>query len=141
SPTHAIDPQVYHQGWARSGGIRSSTTKYGIPLGIKHNAQEGEVGPLFWEHYSFLGLDPKGLKDQYADYGEVTVNHTKINIAHAEANPKNFKGYGRDKGWGWTASYSTKGYQAHHPDNDHGVIAPTAALSSMPYTPEESISF
>ncbi len=141
SPTHPIDPQVYHEGWARSGGIRSSATKYGIPLGIKHNARDGEVGPLFWEHYSFLGLNPKGLKDQYADYWEVAVNHAKINIAHAEANPGHFKGYGKDKGWGWTASYSTKGYQAHHPDNDHGVITPTAALSSMPYTPDESILF
>ncbi len=141
SPTHPIGPKVYHEGWARSGGIRSSATKYDIPLGIKHNAREGEVGPLFWEHYSFLGLDPKGLKDQYADYWEVAVNHTKINIAHAEANPGHFKGYGKDKGWGWTASYSTKGYQAHHPDNDHGVITPTAALSSIPYTPDESISF
>lgn len=141
SPTHPIDPKVYHEGWARSGGIRSSATKYGIPLGIKHNALEGEVGPLFWQHYSFLGLDPRELKDQYANYWEVAVNHTKINIAHAEANPHNYKGYGKAKGWGWTASYSTKGYQAHHPDNDHGVISPTAALSSMPYAPEESIAF
>ena len=30
-------------------------------------------------------------------------------------------------------------YSAHSPTNDKGVIAPTAALSSMPYTPEESI--
>src|SRR5690606_36777758 len=57
-------------------------------------------------------------------------------------NPQNFKGYGGVKGWGWTASYSTNGYNAHHPDNDPtGVISPTAALSSMPYTPKESISF
>lgn len=141
SPTHPIDPAVYHEGWARSGGIRSSAVKYDIPVGIKHNAHEGEVGPLFWQHYSFLGLDPKGLEDQYANYWDVAVNHAKIHIAHAEENPNNFEGYGADKGWGMTASYSVSGYQAHHPDNDHGVISPTAALSSIPYTPDESIAF
>ena len=141
SPTHPIDPSLYDEGWARSGDIRSAATKYDIPIGIKHNALEGEVGPLFWQHYSFLGLNPHGLRDQYANYWDVAVNHTKINIAHAEENPNSYEGYGKDKGWGWTASYSVSGYQAHHPDNDHGVISPTAALSSMPYAPDESVSF
>ncbi|MNM89817.1 hypothetical protein D3C81_1020540 [compost metagenome] len=62
-------------------------------------------------------------------------------MAYADLNPKGYKGYGSDKGWGWTASYSINGYDAHHPDNDPGVISPTAALSSMPYTPHESIQF
>lgn len=142
SPTHPIPAETYHKGWARDGAIRSAVTKYDIPTIVKHNAEEGEIGPLFWAHYSFLGLNPKGLTDQYANYEEVVTNHTKINIAYANENPKNFKGYGADKGWGWTASYSTNGYNAHHPDNDPtGVISPTAALSSMPYTPKESLSF
>lgn len=142
SPTHPIPATAYHKGWARDGAIRSSVTKYGIPTVLKHNAKEGEVGPLFWSHYSFLVLNPKGLSDTYANYEDVVTNHTKIHIAYAEENPKKFKGYGADKGWGWTASYSTKGYMAHHPDNDPaGVISPTAALSSIPYTPKESISF
>jgi len=142
SPTHPIPAETYHRGWARGGGIRSSATKYGIPTVLKHNAPEGAVGPLFWAHYAFLGLCPKGLSDRYADYETVVTNHAKINIAHAEANPKGFKGYGADKGWGWTASYSTNGYNAHHPDNDPaGVVSPTAALSSIPYTPKESMDF
>lgn len=142
SPTHPIPASTYHEGWARGGAIRSTAEKYGIPTIVKHNAKEGEVGPLFWAHYSFLGLNPKGLSDQYANYEDVVTNHTKINIAYAEQNPKQFKGYGADKGWGWTASYSTNGYNAHHPDNDPtGVISPTAALSSMPYTPKESLAF
>lgn len=141
SPTYAIAPEVYHEGWARSGGIRSTATKYDIPIGIKHNAKEGEIGPLFWAHYSYLGLDPNGLKDQYADYWTVVQNHALINIEHAKRNPQNYTGYGDHKGWGWTASYSIKGYDAHHPDNDHGVISPTAALSSIPYTPTESTQF
>ncbi|MCY4778972.1 beta-glucosidase [Sphingobacterium sp. UT-1RO-CII-1] len=142
SPTHPIPVETYHKGWARDGAISSGIEKYDIPTVLKHNSKEGEVGPLFWSHYSFLGLNPKGLKDQYANYEEVVTNHTKINIAHAEANPQQFKGYGRDKGWGWSASYSTNGYNAHHPDNDPaGVISPTAALSSIAYTPTESILF
>ncbi|MFD2599514.1 glucoamylase family protein [Sphingobacterium corticis] len=141
SPTHPIDTAVYHEGWARTGEIRSTDEKLNIPLSIKHNARPGEIGPLFWAHYSYLGLDPTGLQDRYANYWDVVSNHAKINIAYAEENPKNYKGYGADKGWGLTASYSLKGYDAHHPDNDHGVISPTAALSSMPYTPNESKAF
>lgn len=142
SPTHPIPAETYHKGWARDGAIRTSIAKYGIPTVVKHNAKEGEIGPLFWSHYSFLGLNPNGLSDQYANYQDVVTNHTKINIAYAELNPKGFKGYGADKGWGWTASYSTNGYNAHHPDNDAtGVISPTAAISSIPYTPKESIQF
>ena len=52
-----------------------------------------------------------------------------------------YKGYGKDS-WGLTASYSTKFYSAHAPDstNDVGVITPTAALSSFPYTPQQSMA-
>ncbi len=54
------------------------------------------------------------------------------------ANPNGYYGYGEDC-WGLTASDGDKGYSAHSPTNDRGVIAPTAALASMPYTPEESM--
>lgn len=142
SPTHPIPASTYHNGWARAGGIQSDIKKYDIPTIVKHNAKPGEVGPLFWSHYSFLGLNPFGLQDQYANYEDVVKNHTRIHLAYAQANPKNFKGYGTDKGWGWTASYSTNGYNAHHPDNDPtGVISPTAAISSIPYAPQESMNF
>lgn len=142
SPTHPIPSSVYHKGWARNGAIKTSIKKYNIPTVLKHNAKEGEIGPLFWSQYSFLGLNPKGLVDQYADYEQLVTNHAKINIAYAEDNPNGFKGYGKDKGWGWTASYSTNGYNAHHPNNDPtGVISPTAAISSIAYTPKESIAF
>ena len=43
--------------------------------------------------------------------------------------------------WGLTASYSPKGYSAHAPGKeDLGVISPTAALSSFPYSPKESMA-
>ena len=54
-------------------------------------------------------------------------------------NPKGWRGYGEDV-WGLTASYSPDGYSAHAPNNDLGVITPTAALSSFPYTPEQSLA-
>ena len=141
SPTYPIDKNVYINGWARNGQIKTDIQKYNIPTVAKHNAKPGEVGPLFWTHYSFLGLNPNGLRDEYVDYGAVVKNHTQINIAYANDNPSNFVGYGADKGWGLTASYSINGYDAHHPDNDKGVISPTAALSSIPYAPKESIAF
>jgi hypothetical protein len=34
-----------------------------------------------------------------------------------------------------------RGYAGHNPSRDLGVISPTAALSSFPYTPEESMKF
>ncbi len=138
SPTHSIPAEVYHEGWARGGGIKADVTTYGYPLTLKHNGAEQYGGPLFWAHYSYLGLNPKDLTDQYANYWEENKNHTLINRQYCVENPKNFAGYGEDC-WGLTASYSVNGYAAHRPDEDLGVISPTAALSSFPYTPEYSM--
>lgn len=140
SPTHGVPAQVYHEGWARSGKIKNdpSHKQYGYHLDLKHNGAQQYGGPLFWSHYSFLGLDPRKLKDDYADYWTHNVNHTLINRQYCIENPKGYKGYG-EICWGLTASYSTVGYAAHSPQEDHGVITPTAALSSFPYTPEESM--
>ena len=140
SPTYPIKPEVYHEGWARNGAINDSTEKYGYKLRLSHNGAKEYGGPLFWSHYSYLALDPRGLKDKYADYFEENRNHTLINRAWCIENPKNYAGYGPGA-WGLTASYSVKGYSAHAPgqNTDLGVISPTAALSSMPYTPRESL--
>jgi hypothetical protein len=139
SPTHTIPASAYHQGWARGGAIKSDKTAYDFPLVLKHNGAEEYGGPLFWAHYSYIGLSPKGLKDQYADYWEVNKNQALINYNYCKQNPKGFKGYSEDC-WGLTASYTVDGYTAHTPmQNDKGVITPTAALSSFPYTPEQSM--
>ena len=95
-------------------------------------------GPLFFAHYSFLGLDPRNLTDHFANYWEQNVNHTKINYAYCVDNPKQYQGYGANC-WGLTASYSVDFYSAHAPTNDLGIISPTAALSSYPYMPKESM--
>jgi hypothetical protein len=134
APRYAISADVYHRGWAQGRDFRNGRTFYGteLPLGPDYG------GPLFFAHYSFLGLDPRGLKDGFADYWEQNLRHVLINREHCIRNPHGYKGYGADC-WGLTASDSCEGYSAHAPNNDLGVIAPTAALSSFPYTPDHSM--
>lgn len=134
SPAYDVGPEVYNRGWANSNHFKNGREYYGIklPLGFDFG------GPLFFTHYSFLGLDPRGLKDRHADYWEQNKNHVLINREHCVRNPKNYKGYGENS-WGLTASDNHRGYAAHSPTEDLGVISPTAALSSFPYTPEYSM--
>lgn len=139
SPTHGVPAAVYHEGWAEGGKIVGGPTAYGHKLALRHQGRDVSGGPLFWSHYSFLGLDPRKLKDRYANYWEQCVNHTLINYDHCVKNPRGFAGYGPNC-WGLTASYSTAFYAAHCPEEDLGVISPTAALSSFPYTPKESMA-
>jgi hypothetical protein len=132
--TYPVSAYVYHKGWAQSDFFKNGKTFYGykLPLGFDYG------GPLFFSQYSFQGLDPKGLKDRYADYWEQNTNHTLINRAYCIDNPKKYKGYGENC-WGLTASDNYEGYNAHSPINDLGVITPTAALSAFPYTPKYSM--
>ena len=135
SPTHAINKSVYQNGWTSGSGFINGNVyyqKWKLPLGPSYG------GPLFFAHYSFLGLDPRNLVDKYANYWEQNVNHTLINREYCVKNPKQFVGYGTTT-WGLTASDDHQGYSAHSPTNDLGVISPTAALSSFPYTPEYSM--
>lgn len=140
SPTFPVSAETYHKGWAGEGNIRSNYEKYGYKLFVKHNFAEESGGPLFWSHYSFMGLDPRNLSDKYADYWKVNVNQTLINRQWCIENPKNYSGYS-SKCWGLSSSYSPIGYAAHAPGikNDLGVISPTAALGAFPYTPEYSL--
>ncbi len=135
SPRDSIPASVYHEGWAGNGAIKNPSNFYGqtMPLG------PSDGGPLFWSHYSFLGIDPHGLTDDYADYWQQVSGHALSNFAYAQADPKGYYGYGATC-WGLTACDIPNGYQACSPNNDIGVIAPTAALSSMPYAPEASMS-
>lgn len=134
SPHHDIEPEVYHQGFAGGPGFRNGKTYYGIDLPLG-----GDFGgPLFFAHYSFCGLDPRGLADRYADYWQQNVAHSRINYRHCVVNPHGHAGYGPDC-WGLTAGHAPQGYVAHAPDADTGVITPSAALSSFPYLPTESM--
>jgi hypothetical protein len=134
APNYSVGSGAYHAGFCQSRDFKNQRDYYGIrlPLGPDFG------GPLFFTHYSFLGLDPRGLSDQYADYWAQNVAHARINHEHCVRNPGGFAGYSADC-WGLTASDNESGYSAHAPDNDRGVISPTAALSSFPYVPDLSL--
>ena len=98
-------------------------------------------GPLFFTHYSFLGLNPNGLADSYTNYFERNKAHVLIHRAYAITNPKKHPGYGTNL-WGFTSSDDPLvGYSSHHPgtNDDNGTVPPTAAISSIVYTPKESM--
>lgn len=135
STTHGIPKIVYDNGWAQNGNIRNGRSFYGITLPVGFDFG----GPLFFAHYSFLGLDPRGLRDAYADYWVQNRNHSLIHYEHGVRNPQGHVGYSADS-WGLTASDDPNGYTVHEPSRDNGTITPTAALSSIPFTPTESMA-
>jgi hypothetical protein len=141
SPDHSVPAEVYREGWAQNGAIDKISYYKSDTLHLYMQGNPPHGGPLFWAQYSYLGLDPHGLKDQYADYWKENRMQSIINYDWCVDNPKHFSGYGADN-WGLTASYSVAGYAAHAPDekNDLGVISPTAAISSIPYTPRQSMA-
>ena len=135
SPTHPVPPTSYNNGWARESSYTNGNSYYG------HHLWVGPAygGPLFWTHYSFLGFDPRNKSDDYCNYFDNSRSISLINRAHCAANPNGFAGYS-NLVWGLTASVNPRGYSAHSPTNDNGTIAPTAALSAMPYVPDESLA-
>lgn len=135
SPTHPISKTVYDQGWARDGAMKNGNSYYGVQLPLGN----ANGGPLFLSQYSFLGINPNGLTDVYANYEIQNKAHTMINYNYCVANPAKNIGYSAEC-WGLTASDIPGGYTASSPTNDRGVIAPTAALSSFPYTPSQSMA-
>lgn len=121
SPTHSVPSDVFRDGWG--------TFKFPV----------AKNQPLFFAHYSFLGLDPRNLSDSSGSYWEQNVAQAQYNYDYCVRNPGCHAGYSADC-WGLTASDYPNGYTASSPSNDKGTIAPTAALASMPYTPDESMA-
>ena len=154
SPTHGIPADLYYSGWA---GQSTAAVKYRAGWsgttegnhyenghtyeGIKLDVGVGSGGPLFFTDYSYMGFDPRGIRDRYTDYFLNNRNIALINYKYSIANPGHYKGYGPDT-WGLTASDDQLGYSPHAPDtlDDNGTITPTGALSSFPYTPKESMA-
>mgnify|MGYP000975513659 FL=1 len=135
SPTYTIPANVYHQGYARNGAIRNGKSFYGytLPVGFDYG------GPLFFAHYSFMGLDPRNLSDAYANYWTQNTHHALINYSYCAANPKGYPNYSSHC-WGLTAGDIPGGYGVSEPTNDRGVITPTAAVASLPFSPEQSMN-
>lgn len=134
SPTFSMPASSYYQGYAGLPGYANPNSYYGYrqwvgePLG----------GPLFFTHYSNLGFDPRYKRDAYCNYFANARNTSLINRMHCIQNPGGYVGYG-PLTWGLTASNNPWGYLAHSPTSDNGTIAPTAALSAMPFIPAESL--
>lgn len=153
SPTHAVSPQMYYSGWAsqeayareyREGWSQVSDgnryTNGNTYYGERLNVGVSNGGPLFFIHYSYMGLDPHKWTDKYVNYFENNQKMAKINHRYCIENPGGYVGYGEDC-WGLTASDFAWNYQAQEPmpHRDNGTIAPTGALASFPYTPEASM--
>ena len=141
SPTHNIPPSDFYTGFAGETvgtPYANHQTFYAIPLDV---GGPGTGGPLFFTDYSFMGFDPRGIKDKYTDYFVNNRNQALINQAYCIHNPNHWKGYGADT-WGITAVDGPEGYVPYEPTQslDDGTIAPTGAISAMAYTPEQSMA-
>ncbi len=136
SPTHPIDPDIYWEGWVGLNDGYLQPRQVEEPEGTIPLQLGGGYGfPMFFMHYSYLGLEPSAVPLPEGTLQEEFEWQTRAHIAYARLNADRFKGY--DRFWGLTASLSPDGYLAHHPElADNGTITPTAALSSMPYHPE-----
>lgn len=135
SPTHGIPATVYSNGWKNSSTYTNGNIYYGYTLPLGPSAG----GPLFFEQYSFLGINPNGLNEGTVNFLNQAKNHTLINYNYCKTNPKQYFGYS-DSTWGLTASDIEGGYTASSPTNDRSFIAPTAAITSLPFTPSESMA-
>ena len=136
APRYPISPEVYHRGWADGRDFRNGRA---LRRDVRCRSARTGGGPLFLSQYSFLGLDPRGLSGPLRRLLAADAWPTRWSIATTACETRcGFKGYGPDC-WGLTASDSPLGYEAHSPTNDLGVITPTAALASLPFTPEHSM--
>jgi hypothetical protein len=134
SPTHPIRPEVF-KCYSVSSYFYNGKSYFGLPLAL--GMPYG--GPLFFCHYSFLGMNPHGLVDKNANYWELNRNHVLIQRAYAIENPKKEIGLSKDS-WGFTSSDDPlDGYTSHQlgTKEENGTISPTAALASLPYAPKE----
>jgi hypothetical protein len=149
SPTHPVDPAA----WQTYHSTDTAGTIYG--------QQFVQFAPLFGHQYSEVWIDFRGISEPViATYGiDWFENSRRASIAqhaYAVANPDGWRDYG-DRIWGLSAcdgpmdatvtidgrprafhSYTARGV-ALHDIRDDGTIAPTAAASSIVFTPELSI--
>ena len=104
--------------------------------------------PLFTHQYSHCWIDFRDIADAYMrtkghDYFENSRRATLAQRNYCIANPFGAVGYSANL-WGLTAGDGPSGYEARGApptQNDDGTITPTAAISSIVFTPDESIAF
>jgi hypothetical protein len=147
SPTHPINPQAWTM-W---------TSTYDQHWGTLYNQTYLSFGPAFGHQYSHVWVDFRGIRDDYMrkhglDYFENSRRATYTQRRYAIANPKHWQAYGKNI-WGISASDgpgASEPYEGRETDFlhyaargvgvgrivDDGTIAPTAAISSLPFAPE-----
>ena len=147
SPTHPISPQAWSM-W---------TSTYDKHWGTLYDQTYLSFGPLFGHQYTHVWVDFRGIRDDYMrahgmDYFENSRRATYTQRRYAIANPRHWQAYGKNI-WGLSASDGPGGeerYEGHEASFltyaargvgvgrivDDGTIAPTAAISSLPFAPE-----
>lgn len=135
------------------------TSTYDKSFGTYQGQEHLSFAPLFGHQYTHVWIDFRSLQDDFMrrrgiDYFENSRRATYAQRAYAIANPGRWKGYGENM-WGLTAcdgpgdmqvtdysgetrqfkDYFARGAGILHTFDD-GTIAPTAAISSLPFAPE-----
>jgi hypothetical protein len=148
SPTHPISQQAWTL-W---------TSTYNKHWGTLYDQTYLSFAPLFGHQYTHVWVDFRGIRDGYMrqhglDYFENSRRATYTQRRYAIANPQHWQAYGKNI-WGMSASdgpgpsnepylgkecsflrYAARGIGVGRVVDD-GTIAPTAAISSLPFAPE-----
>jgi hypothetical protein len=146
SPTYPIDQGVWRQ-WCDTYD-RTWDKNYGTEPHVGYFSLAVHQLPHIW--YDMRGIADGYMRDKRIDYFENARRATLAQRTYAISNPSQFNDYGEDI-WGFTAcdgpvdgehsingrmrsfrSYSERGCGTRAMFDD-GTIAPTAALSSMPF--------
>ena len=100
------------------------------------------TGSLFTYHYTQAYIDFRNLDDRGLNYFENSKNASRANLAYSLASRQNRKSYSENS-WGLTASLGLGGYKAYGGKPGEGIedgtIAPSAAIGSLVFTPQESL--
>jgi hypothetical protein len=134
------------------------TSTYNQHWGTLYDQTYLSFAPLFGHQYTHVWVDFRGIRDEYMrehqlDYFENSRRATYTQRRYAIANPKHWQAYGKNV-WGMSASdgpgpgrepylgqerpfltYAARGVGIGRIVDD-GTIAPTAAISSLPFAPE-----
>jgi hypothetical protein len=130
SPTKPAPPEAWHA-WLRPEGEYNG-----------HRVIYASSGSLFTYQYSHAFIDFRPLVDLGNNFFENSTAATLANRDFSLSFSGKYKGYSQDS-WGLSASVGPGGYKAYGAKPGgavhDGTIAPYAALSSIPFTPELSM--
>ena len=130
SPTHPIPPEAWNE-W-----VRNEDTFNNRKIIYSHS------GSLFTYQYSHAFIDFREINDRGINYFKNSTEATLANREYSMGFRNEHKGYAENS-WGLSASAGPGGYKAYGGKPglglQDGTIAPYAAISSIIFTPEESM--